>query len=93
MVPNMYGARPKRTQKTPRMAKMTYAAFRTSHTFHYRRPPRRCAARIAWDMLAEGGEIVKMRLLDGQWAAKRPDGEWDEVDAAYVRQALVENRR
>lgn len=72
---------------------MTYACFRTSQTFHVERPRRRSSAQIAWDILARDGEIVSMRLLDGLWMCKRPNGELDEIDAAYVRQKFTEATR
>lgn len=65
---------------------MTYAAFRTSDKFYYSRPERRFrAARFAWDQFAEEGEIVSMRILDGEWMCKRSTGELDSLDAGWVR--------
>ena len=63
---------------------MTWAAFRTSNKFYTERPRRRCSAQIAWDRLAKDGEIVSMRLIDGLWMCKRPDGSLDETEAANV---------
>lgn len=67
---------------------MTYAAFRTSNKFYHSRPERKFrAARFAWDQFAEEGEIVSMRLLDGEWFCKRPSGDLDSMDAGFVRRA------
>jgi hypothetical protein len=63
-----------------------YALFRTSHTFHISRP-KGGSARIAWDHLSKYGPITSMRLLDGWWMCRRPDGEVEEgIEAVRVLQ-------
>jgi hypothetical protein len=63
---------------------MTYGVFRTSHKFYKSRPPANCVtARKAWDLLAQKGPIVSMRLLDGLWMCERENGDLDDVENVF----------
>ena len=59
---------------------------RSSDKFYRERPSsRHKAARMAWDHLAKRGDIDSLRLLDGLWMCKRPDGTLDDVEAVVIR--------
>lgn len=69
---------------------VTIAAFRTGTKRHTKRPAAsEKAARLAWDVLASHGPIVDMKLIDGYWMCRRPNGDLDDVDAMVIRQHIV----
>jgi len=71
---------------------VTFAFFRTSQKHYHVRPPASSkAARYAWDLLSDEGELASLRLLDGLWMCKRADGRMDVVDASFVR-AMVQEK-
>lgn len=68
----------------------SFAAFRTGRSVYTHQPQRRHhAARLAWDILAQRGSIIDLKLTEGRWTCRRSASESDHVEADWVRRALV----